>query len=305
MLSRVSVLIHSQLRSHLFGNFFVAFSHIFGCTLPFPPLANTSGPVSLAYAHKFMNLDFNQLGYFINQLTNAAIYFGFSTQDAATIGTHLNSQYNVRCAPAVVVNNSPQLLSLCQNPTCPLAAPVSDCAAYQNLQPNGVGQSNLTTATVVSTAVVTTGFATATGSPSVTTKSSSHLGAGAIAGIAIGGFAVLLLAVALLLFSMRRKRYKPEPHSGTPHMDPSSPYSGKDPHMSQFSAGYPGSDSAAHAQAGQIVGGGSPDFSAHQNYPPPFEQYFQQPQPPFQYEPYQEPVEMGQGAPAAEMGSRR
>ncbi len=121
--------------SHLFGNFFVAFSRAFACSNPFPPLPNTSGPVSLAYAHKFMNLEFNQLGYFIFQLTQAALYFGFSAQDAETFRTRLNSQYNVRCAPAVTFTpgGDPQLLSLCQNPTCPLAVPVCLSDSYCSL----------------------------------------------------------------------------------------------------------------------------------------------------------------------------
>jgi hypothetical protein len=56
----------TSIHSHLFSNFFVGFARSFGCTLPPAPLPKTNGPVSLAYAHKFMDLEYHQLGYFIN-----------------------------------------------------------------------------------------------------------------------------------------------------------------------------------------------------------------------------------------------
>lgn len=144
---------HAPKHSHLFSNFFVGFARSFGCTLPPAPLPKTNGPVSLAYAHKFMNLEHHQLGYFINQLSLAAVHYGVSAQDADTFRSTMNSRFNVRCAPGVSSNpsNPPQLLSLCQNPTCPLAVPVSDCAAYLNLTASGTTNSNPTTVTSIAT----------------------------------------------------------------------------------------------------------------------------------------------------------
>ncbi|KAH8647732.1 hypothetical protein BX600DRAFT_443082 [Xylariales sp. PMI_506] len=193
---------------HLFGNFFTVFSRVFGCTIPYPAPPNTSGPVSLAYAHKFMNLDFNQLSYFINQLTQAGIYYGFSTQDAETFRSSMNSRYNVRCSPAVQLGTSMQLLSLCQNPTCPLAVPVSDCAAYVNLTATGIASSNPTTVVATETASVTvsaSGSPSNTGSGAAGAGNSNSLSTGAIAGVAIGGAAVLILGV-LGFMLVRRKR---------------------------------------------------------------------------------------------------
>src|ERR1700722_13102378 len=94
--------IHANRLSHsrLFNHFVVAFSHIFGCSKPAAAAPSTSGPLSLAYVHKYMNLNYTQLGYFIDQLTKATVHFGFSDQDAQTLNTQLNSLYNVRCAPA-------------------------------------------------------------------------------------------------------------------------------------------------------------------------------------------------------------
>ncbi|KAK4187506.1 hypothetical protein QBC35DRAFT_498440 [Podospora australis] len=272
---------NSSNQYHLFGNFFVAFSRAFGCTLPFPPLPNSSGPVSLAYAHKFMNLDYNQLGYFINQLSLSSIYHGFSVQDADTFKTRLNSIYNVRCAPAISFNPSspPQLLSLCQNPTCPLAAPVSDCDAYQNLTANGLQNSKPTTIHATATATVTnsllpssTTTAPATDPGTSNNNSSNTLSAGAIAGVAVGGAAVLVLAVAVLLFFFRKRRngrntpppssHHPEQnnhHYSTPTLNnagmlnPNSPYSNKDGnHFSYYS------QDGTHANSSRI---GSPQMS--------------------------------------------
>jgi hypothetical protein len=202
-----------MLLSHLFGNFFVVFSRVFGCTIPFPSLPTATGSVSLAYVHKFMNLDFNQLSYFIGQLTQAALYYGFSAQDAESFRTRLNSQYNIRCAPAVQFNptSAPQLLSLCQNPTCPLAVPVSDCAAYVNLTANGIATSSPTTVVTTATATATVsvaGGSSESGKASNDQQSSSNtLSSGAIAGVAIGGAAVAILgAIALLLLCRRRRK---------------------------------------------------------------------------------------------------
>jgi hypothetical protein len=274
--------------SHLFSNFFVAFSRAFGCTLPPPPLPNTNGPVQLAYAHKFMNLEYHQLGYFINQLSLAATHFGVLPQDADTFRTTLNSRYNVRCAQAVSFNPSspPQLLSLCQNPTCPLAVPVSDCAAYANLTAGGVVTSNPTTVTSFATKTATPsspGELTST-TASAASTASGKLGTGGIAGVAIGGAAVVLIAVIALVFILRRRRTPPaaapdnspaaawsQQDYGSSTIHPSSSYLPKNPHVSYYSTGQPPSEMDTsrypnHADTSSSIA--SPDLAAYQTYRP-------------------------------------
>ncbi|KAK3361609.1 hypothetical protein B0T24DRAFT_111594 [Lasiosphaeria ovina] len=285
----------------LFGNFFVVFSRVFGCTIPFQSLPNTSGPISLAYAHKFMNLDYNQLGYFITQLTQAGMFYGFSAQDAETIKTSLNARYNVRCAPAVTFSQggTPQLLSLCQNPTCPLAAPVSDCDAYNNLTANGVQNSNPTSITTSATSSATSSTSTSstltssTSTASTTTPAaeasksdgSSSLSTGAIAGVAVGGAAVLVLALAVLLFFFKRRRGKTPPSTpaapasstadwaagqqafSTPTLQPGSPYSQKGQHLSYYSQG----TGPPPSQQGEISRIGSPQMVQHGSWQHPVE----------------------------------
>ncbi|KAJ4336224.1 hypothetical protein N0V87_005516 [Didymella glomerata] len=240
---------------HLFSNFFVGFARSFGCTLPPAPLPKTNGPVSLAYAHKFMDLEYHQLGYFINQLSLAAVHYGASAQDADTFRSSMNSRFNVRCAPAFSSNpaSPPQLMSLCQNPTCPLAVPVSDCAAYVNLTASGTANSNPTTVTSVATMTAAPSDASSSAAPTSGTAPADpdKLSTGAIAGIAIGGAAVLLIAIIALVYFRRKRRpsaaaIEPAPPPGwdqhnfsTPTMQPPSAYSPKHPSVSYYSTNQP------------------------------------------------------------------
>ncbi|KAI9148256.1 hypothetical protein HJFPF1_12084 [Paramyrothecium foliicola] len=249
------VMTNSSNQYHLFGNFFTAFSRLFACTHPIPRLANSNGPVQPAYAHKFMNLDNNQLGYFINQLTQSAKYYGFTTQDAETFRTRMNSLYNVRCAPAITFNptSGPQLFSLCQNPSCPLAVPVSDCAAYENLSPNGISNSSETTVTATATPDPTTSATAASSSAAAPANSSNSLSTGAIAGIAVGGAAAFIFLILALVYLFRRRKnaaptivqpavvWDPSQYS-SPTIRSASSNTRKGPQMSYYSANHRPSD---------------------------------------------------------------
>ena len=217
---------NSYPRSRLFAHFFGAFSNIFGCSDPPaqpPSSSGSSSSLSLAYVHKYMNLNYTDLGYFINQLSMATTKYGFSDQDSQTLNTDLNGLYNVRCAPPVTEHSTqgPQLLSLCQADTCPLAVPDADCAAYVNLTANGIvaGVSSSQGSTGTPTPFIPTTISftsaptssastepTSTATHSSTTSSKATLSPGAFAGIAIGGAAVLLAAVVALVFLLRRRR---------------------------------------------------------------------------------------------------
>ncbi|KAL2048776.1 hypothetical protein ABVK25_010958 [Lepraria finkii] len=208
----------------LFTHFYEAFAHVFDCSDPATPPPSPSSappPSNLAYVPKFMNLNNTDLGHFIDQMTQAAEQYGFSTEDANTINTHLNSIYNVACAPPVTQNpmKGPQLLSLCQASNCPLALD-PDCAAYVNLSASGipsaassVGPSAMPThfiPTVISQSTTAPTSSTSAGSSGAlggtSTSSSPALSPGAIAGIAIGGAAVILAFIIALVFIMRRRR---------------------------------------------------------------------------------------------------
>jgi len=214
--------------NRLLSHFFIAFGHIFGCSLPQqpPPGDTTTGSLSLAYIHKFMDLTYNDLGHFIDMMTRAALHNGFSNQDAETFNSSLNARYNVRCAPPVILNPAmgPQLFSLCQDPSCPLAEPSPDCAAYVNLTADGgTGSANTgtvglpkssatsTTSSAPSSTTTTTTTSTTT-SPSATASSnSSSLSGGAIGGIAVGGAAALGIFVLAMVLLWRHKRENNRP----------------------------------------------------------------------------------------------
>ncbi|EHK27441.1 uncharacterized protein TRIVIDRAFT_34285 [Trichoderma virens Gv29-8] len=205
----------------LFTHWFTAFGFVYGCSLApkFPRTADSGGPLSMAYVHKFMDLNQTHIGYFIEQLTLSSKYFGFSDEDAQTLDTFMNARYNVRCAPAI----NGQLYSICFADECPLAQPKPDCDAYKDIGPSGASNVSVVT-TTVNPASPTTSATTTSAPPSSTTtaapagdsspnpdskSSSTALSGGAIAGIAIGGAAVLLLAVGLLLY-YRRHSSKPQ-----------------------------------------------------------------------------------------------
>jgi len=161
-----------------------------------------------------MDLNYTDLAYFIVQLAAAAKYFGFSDQDSQTFSTQINSLYNTRCSPPV----NGQLLSLCQDTSCPLAEPSPNCALYENLQPNGGGNTSTPSANVAasSTPTVTStmemytiaGLPTISNPPqsSIPAATSSVLSKGAIVGIAIGATAIGLFLLGILIYFWRRRQ---------------------------------------------------------------------------------------------------
>ncbi|KAL7797470.1 hypothetical protein V8C37DRAFT_276834 [Trichoderma ceciliae] len=241
----------------LFTHWFTAFGFVYGCSLApkFPRTADSGGPLSISYVHKFMNLNQTHIGYFIEQLTVASKYFGFSDEDAQTLDTFMNARYNVRCAPPI----NGQLYSICFADECPLAQPKPDCDAYENLSPSGANNDTAVTTTVTPTSAAHTSAATTSAAPISTTTTPSGgsggaspssdsdsnsvvLSSGAIAGIAIGGAAVLLLALGLLLY-FRRQSTKPHivpvPMPSGGYGSPAHPaqtYYGSNPHTSMASS---------------------------------------------------------------------
>ncbi|KFY40146.1 hypothetical protein V494_03619 [Pseudogymnoascus sp. VKM F-4513 (FW-928)] len=221
------VLSNSTNEYRLFGHFYTSFSRIFECSLPPADPPTPGGSLNLAYAHKFMSLNFDEVAYFIDQLTRAAEFYGFSKADAQALNTRMNSLYNSRCAPPVTFNSQkdPQLLSLCQDPSCPLAVPNSDCGAYANLSADGGGSSKPSSTTTSSTDPT----AETTSNPTSTSTDSHKLSAGGIAGATIGSIAGVALLAAVLFFFRRRRhtsQLKPQAQhnwAGSESVDYSSP----------------------------------------------------------------------------------
>ncbi|KAK2017485.1 hypothetical protein LZ32DRAFT_665397 [Colletotrichum eremochloae] len=124
------------------------------------------GFASMYEVHKFMDLDENELGYFIQQVALAGASFGVAPDDLKTVGTALNQLFGLRCSPAAtaIPEQGPQLQAICIADSCPLS-PNAVCASYQT----AVAPKNAT------------GNTTATGStPGATTSPSTVPTAGAV-----------------------------------------------------------------------------------------------------------------------------
>ncbi|KAL5346787.1 hypothetical protein ACLOAV_007928 [Pseudogymnoascus australis] len=231
--------------SRLFGHFYTAFAKIFGCS--HPPISPTAGGFpNPAYVHKFMSLNFTEIGHFINQLTLSCEFNGFSTTDAQSLALLMNSRYNTRCAPAYSLNQNEavQLFSICQDPTCPLAVPNSDCDAYVNITAQGVSSSSPSDTSPSDPAN--------SSSPPSDASSSKSLSTGGIAGVVIGGVALLALITAAILYFRRKRRPK------TPPPQPETRWTGN-------SESYIGSPAGTHGflspQSEHFGGGGGGPYS--------------------------------------------
>jgi len=83
-----------------------------------------------------MDLDANQIGWFIQQVGLAAASFGVTQADVTTIGTTLNTVFNYRCSPPVNLVGTSALQSICDNPEkCPLD-PNAMCQLYESPYPH-------------------------------------------------------------------------------------------------------------------------------------------------------------------------
>lgn len=273
ILESLSVMLTSKRGRSLFNHWYTAFGHIYGCTLvsSFPTTSTAGGQtMDVAYTHKFMDLNSSDVGYFIEQITVASQFYGFSSQDATTLSGSLNAKYNVRCSPAV----DGMLYSICQDTECPLAEPSADCDAYVNIQP---------TASSAASSSPAASSATSSGTTSGSDSSSSGqiLSGGDIAGISIGGAAVILLAVGLWLY-YRRHHAKlvpvPVQQNGGQMSPAPGPYSTWSPHTQHHASTVPSSVglhdsyiSGVSTSVGANGQPGSPGIWSQHNYKPPQE----------------------------------
>lgn len=65
--------------------------------------------------HKFMKLDVNEVGYFIEQVGLSAASFGVATEDVQAIGDALNKYFGYKCSPKtkIVPTAPPEFQSIC------------------------------------------------------------------------------------------------------------------------------------------------------------------------------------------------
>jgi hypothetical protein len=78
-----------------------------------------------------MDLDANEVGYFIQQVGLSATSFGVTTDDATAVGQLLTTTFDSKCSAAatVIPSQGPQLQAICTADGCPMAAN-ANCSAY-------------------------------------------------------------------------------------------------------------------------------------------------------------------------------
>jgi len=157
------------------------------------------GDASQYEVHKFMDLSYAEVTYFISQVALSAASFGVATEDLTLVGEALMSTFGYRCEPpmTVVPAQGPELQSICTDTTCPLS-PNASCSSYNaTMKPavvNGTMSSNSTaTSTGSSSGSKTSGVSTATSStPSTVSKAGAATVGLSFAAVA-GGLAAMFL----------------------------------------------------------------------------------------------------------------
>lgn len=169
------------------------FGSLLGCSAAgFPPYA---GHASMAAVHRFMDLDQNEVGYFIEQVGLAAASFGVAKADVTYVGTALNALFGYKCSPpsTVIPAQGAQLNSICVADSCPLA-PNATCSQYPTESHAAVANASLAGIFANSTS----GAASATGSMTASsTAVAPFTGGAAKVGAGIGAAVLALAAFAL------------------------------------------------------------------------------------------------------------
>ncbi|KAF9880303.1 hypothetical protein CkaCkLH20_02257 [Colletotrichum karsti] len=171
------------------------FGALLGCTqygmVGFP---SYDGHASMYQVHKFMDLDVNEVGYFIQQVAMAGASFGVAQDDLKAVGMALNQLFGMRCSPPAVAipAQGPQLQAICIENSCPVS-PNATCASYEPAMApsNSTGGGMNATGTMTGTA--STSMATATGTmvPSTVPTAGAAIQGVSLAAVA-GIFALLL-----------------------------------------------------------------------------------------------------------------
>lgn len=104
--------INSALLTHLYEYF----ATLLGCSEYGTTVSPYAGDPNMEEVHKYMGLDANQVGYFIEQVGLSAASFGVSMADITAVGTALNEYFNYRCLPPMSIPSyePAYLQSICQ-----------------------------------------------------------------------------------------------------------------------------------------------------------------------------------------------
>ena len=119
----------------LLTHLYQIFGSLLGCSKMGPNSTSTfpsyQGDTSMYETHRFMNLNHNQMGYFIEQVGASASSFGAAESDVDVVAAALTKIFDYQCSPpyALASNVPADLQSICIGNGCPID-PMPDCAAY-------------------------------------------------------------------------------------------------------------------------------------------------------------------------------
>ncbi|KAL9621823.1 MAG: hypothetical protein Q9160_003796 [Pyrenula sp. 1 TL-2023] len=153
-------------------------------------------PASSENAMQFMDLDSQQVGYFITQVGLAASSFGVAPADIAAVANSLTELFGYRCAPEteVIKGQGKELQSICVAEDCPEAKD-SVCGKYSKVGSPGISNGTMGQNHTVSTGTPSmTMNMEATGTEKENPAQATGTTAGAAGRQAVGG---LVLAVAV------------------------------------------------------------------------------------------------------------
>lgn len=190
----------SSNQQFLLTHLYQFFGSLLGCsTYGMPGFPAYDGFPSQFAVHRFMNLDENEVGYFIQQVGLAATSFGVTQEDATAVGQSLNMAFGYRCAPnaTIIAAQGPNQQSICSADSCPLAEGAV-CDQYAPVVEPANATSSATGTASGTASPTATGSSTPTGSapPSETTPvqaGASYAGVNVAALFAAVGFAMLLI----------------------------------------------------------------------------------------------------------------
>ncbi|KAH6887018.1 hypothetical protein B0T10DRAFT_443233 [Thelonectria olida] len=171
------------------------FGSLLGCSMQgMPGFDAYTAEASMYKVHKFMDLDYYEVTYFVQQVGLAAASFGVEKDDITAVATALNSIFNVRCAPAttVIKAQGSELQSICiDSKTCPLAMD-GVCSKYDTpVEPKNATETGSESSM---TASMTSGSTTSTGTTEATSTSTGGAVANGLSWAAIAvGFAAFMM----------------------------------------------------------------------------------------------------------------
>lgn len=140
----------------LLVHFYQIFGVLLGCSMQGPNADSVfpsyQGDASLFKTHQFMDLDHDQMGYFIEQVGMSAASFGAATCDVTIVGDALTKIFDYQCSPpyALTAEDGPHRQSICIASSCPFD-PMADCSLYPMQYP--MTSSSISTSVSVSVSV--------------------------------------------------------------------------------------------------------------------------------------------------------